>query len=635
LSRSFLAVAVLVAFAAPAMAAPPADVADLFPPGTLAYAELHAPAELGPQLAAVVKGTALEDSVPFIHGKKDQAKTLQEFHAKRQLAELALLVSPEVLSEFRKLGGVAVGLVGFSDRGEPEVALAVLTGDSAAAGLAARALVTTSPTLRKVAEVSKVPVFQYRQPVIQYDPNGQPKLNNDKPPAEGPYERTFAYTPGLLVVATSKAALAPVVKRFLGEEKDSLRGAEGFKAAAAEYRKPGLFFYADSPQLLAKANAAGQARGEPFESDLLAWLRLTANQKALKAVAGLAQFRDGGLSLTVGARLDPAQKSPLAELLSGPAAKSDALKFAKKPASFAATFNLPEKDRAAALVGFLDATAKAGGELGRLPGDVLKDAEQKQKVPARELLAKVRAVTVVVPAKQDLPKGARPLPLLVLQLEGAAAAAAWEEALPKLVAEVSGEKPAEPSAETVGGVKVLSLPATGLSWKSAVHFARKDAVLVVGQDRKLVAAALSPDAAAVVGDGGFSLPKGDLALVGVLNVGDLLGAIEVSPGAGPQQFLQPGPGIVKGRLLPPEEAVKESDKARAALVAAFGQLPPAAVSVRRAGAELKLEIFQPKVQGGGLKGVIDAAADWAERLIEMDPRNNNPNYPYPVYGEER
>lgn len=618
--------------AAPASAAP-ADVADLFPPGTLAYAELNGPAELGPQLTALFKGTPLEDSVPFIHGKKDKAKTLQEFHAKHQLAELALFASPEVLAEFRRLGGVAVGLVGFGQRGEPEVALAVLTGDSAAAGLAARMFVTTSPTLRRVAEVSKVPVFQHRQPSVQYDPNGQPKLNNDKPPPEGPYERTYAYTPGLFVVGTSKAAVAPVIKRFVGEEKDSLAAKENFKAAAAGYRKPGLFFYADAPALLAKVDAAGKARGEPFESDLLAWLRLTANQKAVKAVAGVAQFRDGGVALTVGARLDPAQKSPLADLLSGPPAKSDALIHAKKPASFAATFNLPEKDRAVAVVGFLDATAKAGGELGRLPGDVFKDLEAKQKVPVRELIGKVRAVTVVVPAKQDLPKGTKSLPMLVLQLEDAAAATAWEEMLPKLVAEVAGEKPpAQPSSETVGGVKVHSLPATGLPWKSAVHFARRDAVLAVGQDRKLVAGALSPDVASMIGD--KPLPKGELALVGTLNFGELIGAVEFKPGAGPAQFFDPVPRARLGSLLPPEETAKEAEKARAALVAALGQLPPGVVSVRRAGDELKLEVFQPKVQNGGLTPVVNAATDWFDKLIEMNPRNVNPNYPYPVYGLE-
>ena len=127
----------VIAVAAAAAAAPPTDVADVFPSRTLAYAELHNPAELGPQLTALFKGTPLEDSIPFINDKKNAAKTLPELSGNRELAELALLVSPEVLAEFRKLGGIAVGVVDFNERGDPEVAIAVLTGESAAAGLAA------------------------------------------------------------------------------------------------------------------------------------------------------------------------------------------------------------------------------------------------------------------------------------------------------------------------------------------------------------------------------------------------------------------------------------------------------------------------------------------------------------------
>jgi hypothetical protein len=48
-------------------AADPTDPAELFPPGTLAYVEIHDPASVGPQLAAAFKGTAIEDSIAFIH----------------------------------------------------------------------------------------------------------------------------------------------------------------------------------------------------------------------------------------------------------------------------------------------------------------------------------------------------------------------------------------------------------------------------------------------------------------------------------------------------------------------------------------------------------------------------------------
>ncbi|HEY1189590.1 MAG TPA: hypothetical protein VGE74_18230, partial [Gemmata sp.] len=416
---------------APAGAAPP-DIADVFPPDTLAYAELHNPAELGPQLAAVLKGTALEDSIPLIHEKKDGAKTLQELKAKHDLARFALFASPEVFGEFRKLGGVAMGLVGFSEQGEPEIAFAVLTGDSAAAGLAARAFVTTTGDLRKVGEVSKVPVFQHRAPAITYDTNGTAKLSTEKP-KEAPYEPTFAYTPGLFVVGTSKAAIAPVIHRFKAEERAALSASAGFKAAAAEYRKPGLFFYVNAPELFAKLDAAGRVRGAAFDSDWLAWLKLTANSKALKALAGCAQFRAGGLALALGGQFDPAEPSPLLEFVAGPAVSVEALHHARKPAVFAATVNLPEQGRAAALLGLLDAVAKSSGELGRLPSDVVKDLTDKHKVAVRDgLLAKIRAVTVVVPERQALPKGAKPVPMVVFHADDAKGAEALEAFVPLL-----------------------------------------------------------------------------------------------------------------------------------------------------------------------------------------------------------
>ncbi len=629
--KTFTRIAATVAFlalAAPANAAP-TDVAEVFPPGTLAYAELHNTAELGPQLAAVFKGTPLDDSIPFIHGKKDGAKTLAELKAKHDLAQLALLVSPEVLGEFRKLGGLAVGLVSFNVSGEPEIVFVVLTGDSAAAGLAARAFVTMSPTLRKVGEVSKLPVFQHRAPVIAYDPNGQPKLGDEKP-KEGPYEPTFAYTPGLFVAGTSKAAIIPVIKRFLGEEKDNLRATAGFKAAATEYRKPGLFFYANAPEFFAKSDAAGRVRMREaaIDFDAFVWLKLIANEKALKSLAGCLQFRDNGLSITVGAKFDPAQKSPLFDAFSGPAVKVDTLHHARKPVSFAATVSLPEKDRAAAVMGLMDALAKGNGELGRLPSDMVKDLDTKYKMSVKDdVFAKVRAVTVIVPTKQDLAKGATPIPMFVIHAEDVTAATAIEAFLPKLIAEIAGEKePATPSIETVEDVKVLSLAGTGLPWKSAVHYVRKDAALVVGLDRKLVAAAVTPNAANSVagGDKGLTLPPGNHAFVGTLNLGAIIASFDAKPmlldgPVRPVEPLRPNPG----GTAPPPIAQQQAEKARAAFLTAFSELPPAVVTARHTGGELRFEVFQPQVQNGGLTPGINAGLDWFDKLMNL----RDPNIP--------
>src|SRR5207237_3397086 len=136
--------------------------------------------------------------------------------------------------------------------------------------------------------------------------------------------------------------------------------------------------------------------------------------KAVRTIAGSLRFGDDGVSLTVTGTFDPAHRSPLVEFLTGSGAKVELLHHAPKPAVLAATVALPEKNRAAAVIGFLDSLAKAEGELGRLPGEAVKEIEGKLKVPIADgLIGRTRAVTVVLPAKQELPKGARPLPLLV------------------------------------------------------------------------------------------------------------------------------------------------------------------------------------------------------------------------------
>jgi hypothetical protein len=630
---------VLLATSAPLARAaePPKDIADLFPPGALAYAELHNPAELAPQLAAVFKGTALEDSIPFIHARKDTAKTLVELTGKRQLAFLGLLTSPEMLGEFKKLR-VAAALTGFTDNGEPEGVLVILTHDSPAAGLAARAYITMTPQLRKVGEVAKVPVFQFRTPRINYDPNGNPTVENDKPLSDGPHEMTIAYTPGLIAVGTSKTAVGHAIKRFLGEEKGGLSGNAAFKEAAATHRQTGLFFYVNFPDFAAKFGGANRLRGggqggmekalltaiQGGDYDLLEWFKMTANPKAVKSVAGCVRFRDGGISATMAATFDPAHKSPLLEFLSGPGVKLDLLHHARHPATFALGVSFPEKNRAAAVIGFLDSIAKANGELGRLPSDVVKELEEKYKLPVRDaLIGKIRAVTVVMPTKQELPKGGKPGPMLILHTDDAATAAAWEDFLPKLIGDLAGAASAPmPSTETINGVKVFSLSGSGLRWNAPVHYARNGTAVAIGLDRKLVAGAVTADAVTSVigGDKAVSPPGGDPAAVfGILSLGDVITALIEKPRSdGPVVPIDGDTVPILPNGLPvPESLLEDIKKSRKELFAALGALSPATVTVRRVGNELRVELFQPKVQNGALKTVIDAAASWLDKSASL------------------
>jgi hypothetical protein len=645
-----VAVAFLAVAARPA-AAQPGDLAELFPPGTLAYVELIDPAEFAPQVAALVKGTAFEDSILLVHARKDAAKTLPELRGKRDLAGLGLLLSPEMLAEAKRLR-VAAGLVGFSAGGDPDFVVVVLTGDSPAAGLAARAYLTMTPTLRRVGEVAGVPVFQHRTPNVNLDNDGVPTVQADKPPEPGPHEPTYAYTPGLFVFGSSQTAVGHALRRFRGDEKDGkggLAATAAFKWAAAAHRHSGVFYFVNFADFVGKFDAANRASGNPREpqdllarglvrTDLFAWFKVTANTKAVKVVAGNLRFRDGGGSLTATANFDPAHKSPLMDFLSGPGAKADLLHHARKPAGFAFAISFPEKDRAVAVVGFLDALAKADGELGRLPGDLIRELEQKHKLSvANGLVGKTRAATVFLPLEQELPKGAKPTPVLVLHADEAEAAAGWEQFLPKLFAELAGGKDApQPSAETVGGVKVFSLPAAGLPWNAPVHFARKGNAVAVGLDRKVVAAAVTagPADAVTGGDKGVSLPAEPAAVVGLVSLGQVVARLTDRPPAeGPVVPVEDDiPNLPNGNPVP-EALIEAAKKGRRDFVTALGGLAPATVSVRRTGNELRLDVFQPGLQNGGLKAVLDAAANWLDaRGALAGTRNNGLSDPLDRWG---
>jgi len=638
---AFLSVAV---FASDARAAePPRDIAALFPAGTLAYVEVANAAELAPKLATVLRGSVLEDSIPFIHGRKDAAKSMVELGNKRTIALLGLLASPEMLAEFKRLS-VAAGVTGFSESGDPEGAIVILTHDSPAAGLAVRAFLTMSTQLRRVGEVEQVPVFQYRTPNVSYDPNGNPLIQNDKPFTDGPHEMTFAYIPGLFVIGTGKASVGLAIKRYRGEDKNAgLDAAAAFREAAASHRQTGLFFFVDYPEFSRRFGTAARLGEQPRGpanalrsllggggSDALEWFNLTANAKAVKTLAGSIRFRDGGLQATVAATFDPVQKSPLLDFLSGPAVPFESLHHARRPASIAVAVALPEKNRAQAVIGFLDSISKANGVLGKLPSDIAKELTEKHKtVVADGLIGKIRTATIVMPSGQELPKGGKPGPILILQTEDASAAGAWEEFLPKLVGELAGAAgPLQPSAETINGVKVLTVAGAGLRWNAPIHFARSGSVVAIGLDRKLVAASVGADAprSVVGGERAISPPGGDPpALFGVVSLGEILPALfEKARDGGPVVPLGEPPVLSNGQPIP-EFMIEELKKSRKNLIAALATLSPATVAVHRKGNELRFDLFQPRVEQGELKAVIDATANWLDRSAGLT--NNNRGQP--------
>lgn len=632
--------AVLLTAAAPAARA--ADPAELFPPSTLAYAEVRDLGTAGPELAALLRGTVFEDVVTYVHNRRDKSTEPRDLFGKDELAVLGLLAAPEMQAELKRLGGVGVGLTGFSDRGEPRGAVAILTGESAAAGLIGRAVLAMS-SVRRVGDVEGVPIFQHHTPGFTYDNNGQQRLSNEKPPPAATDKLTLAYLPGLFVMATDRAVVGEVVRRFEKRSTDSLAGTAGFQEAAKRHRQPGVFGYAAAEPFCAAYAGALKAAGSGVEPDALGWAKLLANVKAVKYVAVTARARDGGLAVTAAVGFDPSKPSPLLAALGGPPATADLLHHAPSPAAGAIGFHLPEKNRAAALVGLMNAVAVSAGQVGRSPGETVKELEKKYQTPVTdEVLGRTRGVTVVFPPPPPPKEGAPPpkdglvLPTLVLHTDTPEAAAGWADLVPKLAGDLAKTPPPQPAAETVNGVRVLSLPAAGVPWKAPLHFGHKDNRFAVGLDRATVAAAVTGAAAAsVIGVGKPAFPPGDgAAALATATPAGFLRALDVltksdSPATAPksapggrrfQRFNQFGQPIEDDQ--PDAKQLDDEKRMWAAMVKAAEPMGPTGVAVRRVGDELRVEVWQPKVRTGGLVPVMNAAANYIDTRLNRTPMSN-------------
>ena len=485
-----------------------------------------------------------------------------------------------------------------------------------------------------------------------YGPDGRQILTNEKL-TDGATEMTFAYVPGLFVAGTGKAVLGEVLTRFQGKVKDSLAGQANFKEAAAAYRQPGLFFYANVPEFLTKSNDTKRktAPGAEVEADSLGWFKLMTNAKAMRYGAGCVKFRDGGLALSLGGSFEPGQKSPFLDLLGGPGVKAEWLRHTPAPATFAVAVSFPEANRSTAVLGFLDAIAKSTGDLGRTPSEAVKELEAKHKISISDsVLGKTVGATIVLPVKQDVPKGAVPLPIIVLHGENAGVSSAWAELLPKLIGDMAGGADPQPATETIDGLKVTTFPAGALPWKAAVHCTQKGEVFVVGLDRKLVAAAANGSTPAAP----LGLPTDGANAVGMLQLGGLTRLItEVKLPEGPvvprgpatpakpqpngfrNGFdIEDAPSIQDPASLP--DAVKKSEAAaKADFFKALDGLPAASITAKRTGSDLRFEVFQPKVQGGGIAPLVNASVGWFDQVLNRTANPNQHGYYGPRFGRFR
>jgi hypothetical protein len=610
----------LLAAAAPAQAPDPAE---LLPAHTLAYLEVTQPAQVSQTVAELLKGTAL-DNLPAVFADFRQKAGKDGFFWENDMAMWGTFFSPEGIAEAGRLRGAAVAVTGLAPDGQPEVVGVILSGDSHLPGFIARAVLTSETNMRSVAEVEGTRV--YRALRRDFEMVAGPK-GNPAPPAPRPlvYQGpAIALTRDMVILASTPELVGDVLRRARGKGVGpTLAGVPGFQEADTLRRRPGLFGYADL--------AAGLAAIEKTDTDglvqaLPGWqvMHDLLGIKGLRTAAASVTLQDGAADFQVQLNLDPAHRSRLLELVLDQPANPALLHAVPRDALFALTLSLPDGERRwGQLVALADEVARsAGGPEALRPGQVLAGLEAKLDLRfGKDVLAKVNGLGLIMPDRVEIAKGGTRLPMLVFSTTDATAAESLLPVLTRLVGLAQEEVPV-PTSERIQGQRVYSLPGRGLPLRTQVHYGQQGAILVVGQDRKLVGEAL---AAAQAGEGLGKLPgiaeraRGKV-LVAAGHVGPTLAELIRGQATTANKAAQAGNEAHRHDARNDPEARAANDRQLAAAFAqTTDQLPPWTLTLDRKPGRLTLHWRQDGLKAAAA-AVVDPLIQWSLRDAQLRSR---------------
>jgi hypothetical protein len=586
--------------------AQPKDPAELMPAQTLAYLELRQPERISREVAALLKGSALEN-LPETLARLRAARGDRAgfFLDEIFLGGMGMFLSPEIIAEAGRLQGGAVALTGFNRNREPELVGILLAGDSHLPTFVLRMYLTMESRVRIVDRVEGVPLYRERGPVyaaVKPNPNQPPP-----PPVVQERGPTMALLPGAIVLGSSTDAVKALVRRYKSKTAEpALSSVSAFKENAKVRDRPGLFAYADVPPLVAGVEAALK-ESPGLLKDLAPW-QAVLNPQAFRTFVASLSLDNGDLALQVQMRLAGRQTSPLVELLPQKAAPRDLLHFMPQDGLLTLSMGLTDGEkRWQELVSLLDTLARMEGQPEQaLPSKLIAAVEQPLGLRlGKDLWGRIAGLSLSVDLKPVGPGGVPGLPLLAVRAADATAGQALEEMLPRLAGLAGGQVVLTPTIEKVQGITVRSLPGDSLPWKAPLCYARDGATLVLGGSKEAVAAAVTAGTKkqGLLGEARTAEAlKGTEAagLVGVCLLGR--GAVEVMkmvPWA-PQPM--PASKPIRGAAAPPvtgkgpapEKDIKDLQRA-------FEPLPPAVLALTRTGDRLMLEARQTRLRAVSAK----------------------------------
>jgi hypothetical protein len=645
------AAVVVLALAGPARAQTK-DPAELFPAQTLAYLEVRQPDRLTRELAGLIKGSSLEDMAATLAAARTKRGDRPDdfFFGDELLAAFAMLLSPEGLAEYGRIGGGAVAITGWNKDDGPEIVGVIFPGDCNLVPLYLKTYLAMDREIRILDKVEGVNLYRARGRDYRIATPFEDKPGGAPPPQppikdKGP---TFALLPGMAVIASTPAAAKEVVRRAKGKVAEpALSSVAAFKPAAKLRDKPGLFAYADVAALSAQLDEATKQKPNAD------WITAKAllNPRALGPVVATLTLQNGGLDFHAQVQVDPKQPCPLLELLPDKKAALDGLHFAPKDGLLTVTLPLPDgAKRWEKLVALLDTVARARGEPDLLlPGKVIAEMESQAGLRlGNDVFAKVAGITLTLDAS-----GVNGFTIrgLALTATDADAAKALEDVVPKVAGMVGVT--AAPGAEKVQGLTIRSIGEDKAHY-GKWYYGREDKTLVLAHAKEAVAGALLGGAkgGGLLGDAKAAAvlkETNGATAVGALSLGQsLIETVKAAesgsgrPGVkGEVKPPPPPPGAPPGGDKPPKDKEDVGAKLMKELERAVEPLPPAVLTLSRKGDLFVLEMKQTALKTVSAK-VINALVDKAVHdlmsgrgnrfgpgAIDESPRDTIPEVPPP------
>ncbi len=467
------------------------EAAQLAPASSLLYVEMRHPDQLSKEVAALLKGSALEDiAATMARFRTKLGENRNIWWMNEELALLGMFLSPEFVAEAGRLQGGFFAITSIGKDG-PEMVGVVLNGTSNAPGFFMRTYLAVDFEIRGQEAVEGVMTYRARRrdwakPVPAL-PGGAPPM----PPERKESGPTFAILPGAVVMGTTKA-VHEVIRRSKGKgTTPALNTLVSYKEASKVREQPGLFVHCDLPGLCKSLDET--IFTDPKSSDAREWkmVKKLLNPAAFRELSGALTLQGGTLGLRLQARLDPTQSSPVLDLLPNRKGSLDVLQAAPRDSLLAWSLAFPDgATRWQKLVALLDGLARDQGER-TLPSQMIRQLEQQLQFNlGKDVFGKIRDIGVVLEPRGVTPPGAVRMPLLVFNLDDAETAKRFEEEIfPRLVGLATPRESPRPTREKVLEQSISSLPDPFGLW-GALHYGRSGKTLVLGQDRKLVAESL-------------------------------------------------------------------------------------------------------------------------------------------------